>query len=190
MKKQGKLLIVSAPSGSGKSTLISALFKSVPNLAFSISATSRPPRGSEKNGVEYYFISAAEFRKRIAAGEFLEYAEVYRDRFYGTLKAPVEKQLLDGQNVVLDVDVIGGCNIKRIYGERALSIFIQPPSIEELRRRLERRATDSSSTIEERILRAEYELSFAPKYDCVVINDDLATAEREITDIVKRFINS
>ncbi len=181
MQKPGKLLIFSAPSGSGKSTIINSLFSHGLNLAFSISATSRPPRGEEKNGVEYFFLSA---------DEFLEYAEVYHNRFYGTLKSQVEKQLAEGTNVVLDVDVIGGCNIKKIYGPRALSIFIQPPSVEELRRRLEKRATDSPEVIDERIRRAEYELGFAPRYDRTVINDDLAKAEQETLQIVSDFINS
>ena len=179
MQKPGKLLIFSAPSGSGKSTIINSLFSHGLNLAFSISATSRPPRGEEKNGVEYFFLSADEFRRKIDAGEFLEYAE-----------SQVEKQLAEGTNVVLDVDVIGGCNIKKIYGPRALSIFIQPPSVEELRRRLEKRATDSPEVIDERIRRAEYELGFAPRYDRTVINDDLAKAEQETLQIVSDFINS
>ena len=131
-----KLIIFSAPSGSGKSTIINYLLTQNLNLAFSISATSRPPRGTEKDGVEYFFLTPDEFRRRIANDEFLEYEEVYQDRFYGTLKEQVEKQLAAGQNVVFDVDVVGGCNIKKFYGERALSVFIQPPSVEELRKRL------------------------------------------------------
>ena len=134
----GKLIIFSAPSGSGKSTIINYLLTQNLNLAFSISATSRPPRGTEQNGVEYFFLTPDEFRSRIANDEFLEYEEVYQDRFYGTLKAQVEKQLAAGQNVVFDVDVVGGCNIKKFYGERALSVFIQPPSVEELRKRSDR----------------------------------------------------
>ena len=134
--KTRKLIIFSAPSGSGKSTIINYLLTQNLNLAFSISATSRPPRGTEQNGVEYFFLSPEEFKQRIANDEFLEYEEVYENRFYGTLKAQVEKQLAAGQNVVFDVDVVGGCNIKKFYGERALSVFIQPPSVEELRKRL------------------------------------------------------
>ena len=129
----GKLIIFSAPSGSGKSTIINYLLKQGLNLQFSISATSRPPRGTEQDGVEYFFLSPEEFKKRIANDEFVEYEEVYPDRFYGTLKSQVEKQLAEGQNIIFDVDVVGGCNIKRFYGDRALSVFIQPPSIEELR---------------------------------------------------------
>ena len=173
----GKLIIFSAPSGSGKSTIINYLLTQELNLAFSISATSRPPRGTEQNGVEYFFLSPDEFRSRIANDEFLEYEEVYQDRFYGTLKAQVEKQLAAGQNVVFDVDVVGGCNIKKFYGERALSVFIQPPSVEELRKRLVGRGTDTPEVIESRIAKAEYELSFAPKFDAVIVNDDLETAK-------------
>ena len=151
----GKLIIFSAPSGSGKSTIINYLLKQNLNLAFSISATSRPPRGEEKHGVEYFFLSPDEFRQRISNNEFLEYEEVYKDRYYGTLKAQVEKQLEAGQNVVFDVDVVGGCNIKKFYGDRALSLFIQPPCVEELRRRLIGRGTDAPEVIEHRVAKAE-----------------------------------
>lgn len=185
----GKLIIFSAPSGSGKSTIINYLLTQPLNLAFSISATSRPPRGTERNGVEYFFLTPEEFRQHIAAGDFLEYEEVYEDRFYGTLKAQVEKQLDAGQNVVFDVDVVGGCNIKQHYGDRALSIFIQPPSIEELRHRLEGRGTDAPDVIESRIAKAEYELSFAPRFDCVIVNDDLQKAQQEALQVVSDFIN-
>ena len=159
----GKLIIFSAPSGSGKSTIINYLLTQNLNLAFSISATSRPPRGTEQHGVEYFFLTPEEFRCRIENNEFLEYEEVYKDRYYGTLKAQVEKQLEAGQNVVFDVDVVGGCNIKKFYGDRALSVFIQPPSVEELRCRLEGRGTDAPEIIESRIAKAEYELGFAPQ---------------------------
>ena len=151
----GKLIIFSAPSGSGKSTIINYLLKQNLNLAFSISATSRPPRGEEKHGVEYFFLSPDEFRQRISNNEFLEYEEVYKDRYYGTLKAQVEKQLEAGQNVVFDVDVVGGCNIKKFYGDRALSLFIQPPCVEELRRRLIGRGTDAPEVIEHRVAKAD-----------------------------------
>ncbi len=185
-----KLIIFSAPSGSGKSTIINFLLKKNLNLAFSISATSRPPRGTEQNGVEYFFLSPEEFKRRIANDEFLEYEEVYKDRFYGTLKSQVEKQLNSGQNVIFDVDVVGGCNIKRFYGERALSIFIQPPSIEELRKRLIERGTDSPEIIESRIAKANFELSFAPKFDKIIINDDLEKAETEAFNVINEFIHS
>ena len=184
----GKLIIFSAPSGSGKSTIINYLMQQGLGLAFSISATSRAPRGSEQHGVEYFFLSPEEFRERIAAGDFLEYEEVYPDRFYGTLKEQVERQLEAGQHVVFDVDVVGGCNIKEYYGDRALSLFIQPPSVEELRRRLEGRGTDAPEVIQQRIDKAEYELSFAPKFDRIVINDDLNTAKTEALTIIKEFI--
>ena len=185
----GKLIIFSAPSGSGKSTIINWLMQYPElNMAFSISCTSRAPRGTEQNGVEYFFLTPDEFRRRIAADEFLEYEEVYKDRFYGTLKAQVESQLAKGENVVFDVDVKGGCNIKRFYGDKAMSLFIQPPSIEALRQRLVGRATDTPEVIEDRIARASYELTFAPKFDHVVVNDDLETAKAEAYRLVKSFI--
>lgn len=187
---RGKLVIFSAPSGSGKSTIIKSLLEANVPLSFSISATSRPPRGTEVDGVEYFFLSEQQFKEKIKNNEFLEYMEVYPGRFYGTLRSQVEKQLASGENIVLDVDVCGGCNIKNIYGEQALSIFIQPPSIEELRRRLEKRGTDSAEVIERRIERAEYELSFAPKFDKVIINNDLDTAVSEATSTITRFLDS
>lgn len=184
----GKLIIFSAPSGSGKSTIINYLLTQNLNLAFSISATSRPPRGTEQNGVEYYFLSPKEFKERIARNEFLEYEEVYENRFYGTLKAPIEKQLAEGCNVVFDVDVVGGCNIKKYYGDRALSVFIQPPGIAELRKRLEGRGTDSPEVIESRIAKAEFELSFADKFDAVIVNDDLEKAKAETLETLRKFL--
>lgn len=185
----GKLIIFSAPSGSGKSTIINHLLQQDLNLAFSISATSRPPRGTERDGVEYFFLTPDEFRERIARGEFLEYEEVYPGRFYGTLKSQVEKQLAAGQNVVFDVDVVGGCNIKKYYGERALSVFIQPPSVEELRRRLVGRGTDAPEVIEGRVAKAEYELGFAPQFDVVVVNDNLEEAQQRAYDVIRNFLN-
>lgn len=185
----GKLIIFSAPSGSGKSTIINFLLKQNLNLAFSISATSRAPRGTEQNGVEYFFLTPEEFRQRIANGEFLEYEEVYTDRFYGTLKEQVEKQLAAGQNVIFDVDVVGGCNIKKFYGERALSVFIQPPSVDELRKRLNGRGTDTQEVIESRIAKAEYELGFAEKFDVVVVNDNLEKAQTEALSTIQEFLN-
>ena len=191
-KNRGKLIIVSAPSGSGKSTIINWLMQEHPelNLSFSISCTSRAPRGTEQNGVEYFFLTPEEFRERIARKEFLEYEEVYEDRFYGTLKSQVKHQRDAGQNIVFDVDVKGGCNIKKHYGSEALSLFIQPPSIEELRQRLENRGTDAPEIIEQRLAKAEYELTFAPKFDHIVVNDDLATAEAEALKLVEDFLNS
>lgn len=184
-----KLIIFSAPSGSGKSTIINYLLEQGLNLAFSISATSRPPRGKERHGVEYFFLTPEEFKQRIANDDFLEYEEVYQDRFYGTLKSQVENQLAAGQNVIFDVDVVGGCNIKKYYGNRALSVFIQPPSIEELRKRLEGRGTDTPEVIENRIAKAEFELGFAPKFDVTVVNDDLEMAKAETLKIIKLFLN-
>ena len=179
----GKLIIFSAPSGSGKSTIINYLLEEHPELklAFSISATSRPPRGKEQHGVEYFFLSPEEFRQRIDKGEFLEYEEVYPDRFYGTLKAQVEKQSEEGQN---------GVNIKQYYGNRALSLFIQPPSIEALRSRLEKRGTETPEVINDRIARAEFELGFASQFDKVVINDDLEIAKAETLQIIRDFLNN
>ena len=185
----GKLIIFSAPSGSGKSTIINHLLQQDLNLAFSISATSRPPRGMERDGVEYFFLTPEEFKQRIADNEFLEYEEVYKDRCYGTLKSQVEKQLADGQNVVFDVDVVGGCNIKQYYGERALSVFIQPPSVEELRKRLNGRGTDSPEVIESRIAKAEFELGYAPRFDVVIVNDDLDKAKAEALKVITEFLN-
>ena len=186
---RGRLIIFSAPSGSGKSTIINWLMQHEElRMAFSISCTSRAPRGTEQDGVEYFFLTPEEFRAKIANDEFLEYEEVYTDRFYGTLKAQVEKQSAAGQNVVFDVDVKGGVNIKEYYGDRALSIFIQPPSVEELRRRLVGRATDAPEVIEQRIARAEFELTFAPKFDCVIVNDDLSKAQQEAYDTIKAFL--
>ena len=187
---KGKLIIFSAPSGTGKSTIINWLMQNHKelNMAFSISCTSRAPRGTEQNGVEYFFLTPEEFKKRIKADEFLEYEEVYTDRFYGTLKSQVEKQCDAGQNVVFDVDVKGGCNIKKHYGSKAISIFIMPPSIEELRRRLESRATDAPEVIDQRIARAEFEIGFADKFDKVVVNDNLDKAENEVLEIINDFL--
>lgn len=184
----GKLIIFSAPSGSGKSTIINYLLTQNLNLSFSISATSRAPRGTEQNGVEYFFLTPEEFKQRIANDEFLEYEEVYKDRFYGTLKAQVEKQLAAGQNVIFDVDVVGGCNIKKFYGDRALSVFIQPPSLEELRKRLTGRGTDAPEVIESRLAKATFELSYAEKFDVVIVNDNLEKAQAEALKTIRDFI--
>lgn len=186
---KGKLIIFSAPSGSGKSTIINYLMQQGLNLRFSISATSRAPRGTEQNGVEYFFLTPDEFRQRIANNEFVEYEEVYKDKFYGTLKSQVEHQLEEGENVVFDVDVKGGCNIKNFYGERALSLFIMPPSVEELRHRLEGRGTDAPEIIQSRLDKAEYEMTFAPQFDKVVINDVLETAEAEALFLIQNFLS-
>ncbi len=184
------MLIVSAPSGSGKSTIVNWLMKEHPELRlyFSISCTSRAPRGEEKDGVEYFFLTPEAFKEKIANEEFLEYEEVYENRFYGTLKAQVERQREAGQNVVFDVDVKGGVNIKNHYGDEALSLFIQPPSVEELRRRLEHRGTDTPEAIEQRLAKAGYEMTFAPQFDHVIVNDDLEKAKQETLRVVSDFL--
>lgn len=186
----GKLLIFSAPSGSGKSTIINWLMENHPelNMHFSISCTSRKPRGKEQNGVEYFFLTPEEFREKIANDEFVEYEEVYTDCFYGTLKSQVEAQSAAGETVVFDVDVHGAMNIKKAYGDKALSIFIQPPSVEELRRRLVGRNTDAPEVIEKRLARAEYELTFADKFDTVVVNDDVTVAQQETLQKIQQFL--
>lgn len=189
--KKGKLLIFSAPSGSGKSTIVQWLIKEHPelNMHFSISCTTRAPRGTEKHGVEYFFLTPEEFKEKISREEFVEYEEVYTDKFYGTLKSQVTKQTEAGENVVFDVDVKGGCNIKEMYGENALSIFIQPPSVEELRRRLVGRNTDSPEVIEQRLSKAEYELTFAPRFDVVIVNDNLQEAQQNTLTTILEFLN-
>lgn len=190
-ESKGRLLIFSAPSGSGKSTIVQWLMKEHPelNMHFSISCTTRAPRGTEQNGVEYFFVSPAEFKEKIAQDAFVEYEEVYTDKYYGTLKSQVTEMTENGQNVVFDIDVKGGCNIKRQYGNKALSIFIQPPSIEELRRRLEGRATDAQEVIEQRLSKASYELTFADKFDIVIVNDDLEKAKADTLNAINEFLN-
>ena len=189
-EERGRLIIFSAPSGSGKSTIVQWLMKEHPELKlyFSISCTSRAPRGTEQNGVEYFFLTPEEFRTKIQNDEFVEYEEVYENRFYGTLKSQVEKQLNAGQNVVFDVDVKGGVNIKKFYGKDALSVFIQPPSVEELRKRLVGRATDSQEAIETRLAKASYELTFANQFDTIIVNDDLETAKKNTLQLVQTFL--
>lgn len=182
-------MIFSAPSGSGKTTLINHLMSEIPGIAFSVSATTRQPRGEEKNGVEYYFMSLEEFKQRVENDEFLEWEEVYPGRCYGTLKAVVEKMQEEGLHVAFDVDVVGGTNIKKFYGDEALSVFIQAPSIEVLRERLVNRQTDSMEEIEKRLAKADWEMNFAKgKFDTIIINDDLETAKADIADAVKNFL--
>ena len=185
----GKLIIFSAPSGSGKTTLVRYLLAQGLDLAFSVSCTSRAPRGTEQDGVDYYFITPEQFRQRIANNEFLEYEEVYTDKFYGTLKSEVERLSAEGHTVVFDVDVKGGVNIKRYYGDRALSLFIQPPSIEELSRRLHSRGTDSEEVIRQRLEKAAYELTFAPEFDHIIVNDVLEVAQAETLATVLQFLS-
>ena len=185
---KGKVVIFSAPSGSGKSTLVHFLMDRDSSFGFSVSATSRPPRGEEKHGVDYFFFTPDEFRARIAADEFVEYEEVYPGRYYGTLKSQVERQL-EQQNILFDVDVKGGCSLKKFYGERALFIFVQAPSIAVLRERLVRRGDTAPDEIEKRVSKAEYEMTFAQFADRVIVNDDLEKAKAELVDVVNAFLN-
>lgn len=189
--KTGKLIVISAPSGTGKSTIVQRIIKEHPelNLIFSISHTTRSPRGTEKDGIEYFFTTQEQFKKDIRSGQFLEYEEVYDGQFYGTHRLQVEKLIEDKHNVIFDVDVKGGCSIKRFYGDRALSIFIQPPSIEELRRRLINRKTDSPEAINTRLSKAEYELTFSGNFDKIIINDDLEKAVQETYEVITEFMN-
>lgn len=185
----GLLIIVSAPSGAGKSTLVNYLLSQNPMLEFSISATCRTPRGKEQHAREYYFLSKEEFEQKIDNNEFIEYEEVYKGCYYGTLRSEVERISAKGNAVIFDVDVLGGLNIKKQYGGQALAIFIAPPSVEELRHRLEKRSTDTPEMILERIGKAEYEMSFATRFDKVIVNDNLEKAKDEIVDTVEKFLS-
>jgi len=185
---KGKVLIVSAPSGSGKSTVVNHILGLHPEIEFSVSATSRPPRGQEQDGVEYLFYSADLFRGLVAEDKFVEYEEVYPDRFYGTLKSEVNRIWGKGHVIIFDVDVKGGVNLKKYFGESALSVFIQAPSVEELRRRLVARGTDTPEAIDQRVAKAAEEMTYAPRFDKVLINDDLATAFREAEEMVDAFL--
>lgn len=184
----GKLIIFSAPSGAGKTTIVRHLLNQNLNLEFSISATSRGMRHTETNGKDYYFLSPEEFKAKIQNDEFLEWEEVYAGTFYGTLKSEVDRIRNNGQNVIFDVDVVGGCNIKKYYGDEALAIFVQPPSVEELRARLVSRSTDAQEVIEKRVAKAEYELTFADKFDVVITNDQLENALVQAERVIREFI--
>ena len=187
--EEGKLIIISAPSGSGKSTIIGRVMQDESlRLAFSVSATTRPRRGQEVHGVDYYYLTIDEFQHMIENDELVEYQEVYEGRYYGTPKSEVERITAEGRNVVLDLDVLGGVNVKRMYGDRALSIFIQPPSIEVLRERLIKRGTDSMEDIQARVYKAEFEISIGPQFDYTVINDDLDTAVNEVHNLIANFV--
>ena len=183
-----KVIIFSAPSGSGTSTLVNYLLSRGLGLEFSISATCRSPRGEERHGKEYYFFSTDEFRQKIDKDDFLEWEQVYPGCYYGTLKSELERIWAKGHTVVFDVDVVGGVNIKKIFGERALSIFVQAPSVEVLRQRLESRGTDSAEKIEERVAKAEYEMTFADTFDIVVVNDKLESALEQAEKAVRDFL--
>lgn len=188
--RQGKVIIISAPSGCGKSTIIGALMKRGNiDMEFSVSATNRAPRAGEVDGVNYHFLTDDEFRRRIDRGDFVEYEEVYPGRFYGTLCSELEGRCRKGHNVILDIDVKGGVNVRRMLGDQALSIFIMPPSVDELRRRLVGRSTDTPEAIEERVGKAAYEISFADKFDYTVVNDDLAAAVRNTEKIISDFVD-
>jgi len=186
--KKGKIVIFSAPSGSGKTTLVKWLLEQGLNLYFSISATSRQARSTEVDGKDYYFLTPEDFRQKIAEEAFLEWEEVYTDKFYGTLKSEVDRTLSEGKNVLFDVDVKGGLNIKKYFEGQALSVFVQPPSIEELQNRLETRGTDSAEIIQERVDKAAYELTFAPQFDVLVINDKLEDAKKDCLKKVQDFL--
>lgn len=187
---QGRLIIFSAPSGAGKTTIVKHLLQQDFNLEFSISATSRGMRHTETNGKDYYFLSPEDFRSKIENDEFLEWEEVYPGTFYGTLKSEVERIRNIGKNVIFDVDVVGGCNIKNFYGAEALAVFVQPPSVEELRNRLVLRSTDAPEVIEKRVAKAEYELTFSNKFDVIIVNDNLEKAFEDAEKCIRDFINN
>lgn len=186
----GKMIIFSAPSGAGKTTIVKWLLSEGLPLEFSVSATSRSPRTGEINGKDYYFLSATDFRNKIEAGEFIEWQEVYSDKFYGTLKSEISRIWDSGKHVIFDVDVLGGLNLKKLFGDTALSLFVMPPSVEELEKRLRGRNTDSEDIIKQRIEKAVYEMSHAPGYDKIIVNDNLETAKQEAFNAVKNFIAS
>ena len=185
-----KVIIFSAPSGSGKTTLVKHCLEHFPELEFSISCTTRNPRGTEKDGVDYHFISPEKFRQKIWEEAFVEFEEVYEDKYYGTLKSEVERIWNDGKTVIFDVDVKGGIALKKYFGEQALSIFIMPPSIQELERRLIARATDDAETIQTRVEKAEQEMTFQNEFDKILVNTDLETAKAEIEKLLSEFLNS
>lgn len=185
----GKLIIFSAPSGSGKTTIVRELLKRIPQLEFSISATSRAPRGAERNGVDYYFLSPHDFRQAVDEQRFVEWEEVYAGTCYGTLRSELDRIWGKGNTILFDVDVLGGINLKRIFGTDACSVFIMPPSVEELERRLNNRGTDSAEVIAKRVAKAEFELTKAPEFDHVVVNDTLEKAVAEVEAIVRKFLS-
>lgn len=185
---QGKVIIVSAPSGAGKTSIVQHLLQAVPELRFSVSATTRDKRDYEIDGKDYYFITPEEFKERLKNDEFLEWQEVYTDQFYGSLKCEVERIWQNGQTVIFDVDVFGGLNIKKFYDKQALAVFIEPPTMEELANRLRNRGTETPESLKKRLDKAEYEISFAKQFDKIVLNDDLAVAQQEMIQLVKDFL--
>jgi guanylate kinase len=184
-----KVIIFSAPSGAGKSTVVTHLMKRYPVLGFSVSATSRAPRGAEINGKEYYFFTTEEFKKKIDNKEFVEYEEVYKGSYYGTLKSEIDRLWNNGKIIVFDIDVVGGVNLKNLFGESALSVFIKPPSMEVLRERLTARGTEDPESVEKRVKKAQYELTFEDKFDEVLINDNLDKCLKEAERITEKFIS-
>ncbi|MEY5069285.1 MAG: hypothetical protein RLZ47_1147 [Bacteroidota bacterium] len=188
--QEGKLVIFSAPSGAGKTTIVHHLLKQIPQLAFSVSATTRQKRGEEVHGKDYYFISKEDFLHRIAQKEFVEFEEVYKDNFYGTLRSEIERLWAEGKQVIFDIDVEGGLHLKKKFGDRALAVFVQPPSLEVLIERLHGRATDSQEKLKERIEKAEKELAYADKFDIILKNDDLKTACAEAEQLVSKFLGT
>mgnify|MGYP001157842250 CR=1 FL=1 len=188
MANSNKLIIVSAPSGAGKTTLVKHLLSSTDDLEFSISCATRSPRENEKNGKDYYFISIEDFKQKIANDEFAEWEEVYTNNFYGTLKSEIDRIWSKGKSVIFDIDVVGGINLKKIYPENSLSIFIMPPSIEELENRLRNRQTESEEKVKMRIEKAEKELMMAKKFDVILLNDSLEKSKNEIVDTVMQFL--
>lgn len=188
IRMSNKVIIFSAPSGSGKSTIVSHILKLHPEMEFSVSATSRAPRGQERNGIEYHFFTADEFRKMIAEDKFVEYEEVYAGSFYGTLKSEVQRIWDKGHVIIFDVDVKGGVNLKKYFGDKALSVFIQAPSVEELRKRLVARGTDSAEAIAKRVAKASEEMTYADKFDYILVNDDLQKAFAEAEKVVDDFL--
>lgn len=188
---QGKIIVISAPSGSGKSTIINSILEEgCFDMDFSVSATNRNPRPGEENGVHYHFLSTEEFRNAVESGQFIEWEEVYPGRYYGTLRSEIDRMLRKGRNVILDIDVRGALNVKKIYGDIARTIFVAPPSIDELRRRLKLRGTDDEERINTRIGRAEYELGLAPQFDERVVNDELDKAIAQTKEIIARHLDS
>lgn len=191
MSCEGKIIVISAPSGTGKSTIINAISKKGDiDMKFSVSATNRGPRSGEVDGVNYHFLTTETFKEKIAEDAFVEWEEVYPGRYYGTLKSEIERTCKSGHNVILDIDVKGALNVKRIFGDKALTLFIQPPSVDALKLRLEARGTETAESLNQRISKAEYELSFAPQFDCSVVNDNLDTAIRDTESLIKTFLES